>query len=137
LIVAASADPVTRLVVATIALASPAIIRALYPIASTLKPWPAPGDHGSACEQNENSPAMDQGSARPRQRSVEIKTIGDLGERERLYAYCDVCRHSGQLDLVALRERYGTQLSLDSLRDRLRCSRCGARIAQAFHVWKV
>jgi hypothetical protein len=73
----------------------------------------------------------------PRQRPIAIRMLGDLGERERLYAYCNVCRHSGRLDLVALRKRYGAQLSLNSLRGRLRCSRCGARVAQAFHMWNV
>jgi hypothetical protein len=64
-----------------------------------------------------------------------IRTIGDLGERDQLYAYCEVCRHSRQLDLPELRERYGPELSLKVLRARLRCSRCGARGGQAFHVW--
>jgi hypothetical protein len=69
-----------------------------------------------------------------RQRPVAIRTLGDLGERDQLYAYCNVCRHSSALDVVALRERYGAQFSI-TLRSRLRCSRCGARSADAFHVW--
>jgi hypothetical protein len=48
----------------------------------------------------------------PRQRAVAIRTLGDLGEQSQLYAYCDACRHSAQLDLAALRERCGPQLSL-------------------------
>jgi hypothetical protein len=48
----------------------------------------------------------------PRQRPVVIRTIGDLGERNQLYACCDACRHTSRLDLAALRERYGPQLSL-------------------------
>jgi hypothetical protein len=56
-----------------------------------------------------------------------MRTLGDLGERDRLYAYCDTCRHSKQLDLAALRERYGPQLSLSSLQTRLRCSRRALR----------
>jgi hypothetical protein len=72
--------------------------------------------------------------ARDRQRTVAIPTIGDLGERNHLYAYCNACRHSSRLDLAALRERYGPQLSLKSLRARLRCSRCGARFIETFHV---
>ena len=71
----------------------------------------------------------------PRQRAVVIRTLGDLGAQSQLYAYCDACRHSTQLDLAALRERYGPQLSLKRLRGRLRCSHCGARAAQTFHVW--
>jgi hypothetical protein len=50
------------------------------------------------------------------------------------YTYCDRCRHSRQLDLQALRERYGA-VSLTSLQARLRCSRCGARFVEIFHVW--
>ena len=80
---------------------------------------------------------MDQGSARPRQRTVAIRTLGDLGERDQLYAYCRTCRHSSLLDLAALRQHYGAQFSLTRLRARLRCSRCGARSADAFHVWDV
>jgi hypothetical protein len=71
----------------------------------------------------------------PRQRPVAIRTLGDLGEQSQLYAYCDACRYSTQLDLTALRERYGPQLSLKRLQARLRCSHCGARAAQTFHVW--
>jgi len=70
-----------------------------------------------------------------RQRPLVIRTIGDLGERDHLYAYCNACRHSSQLDLAALRQRYGERLSLRSLRARLRCSRCGARSVETFHAW--
>jgi hypothetical protein len=72
---------------------------------------------------------------RTSQRTVAIRTIGDLGERDQLYAYCSACRHSSQLDLTVLRERYGPQLSLTDLRARLRCSRCGARSIETSHVW--
>jgi hypothetical protein len=80
---------------------------------------------------------MDQGSTRPRQRPVAIRTLGDLGKRDELYAYCDTCRHSRPLDLAALRQRYGAQFSLTRLRARLRCSHYGARSADVFHVWDV
>jgi hypothetical protein len=69
------------------------------------------------------------------QQTVAIRTIGDLGERDRLYAYCSGCRHSARLELATLRDRYGPHLSLKSLRSRLRCSRCGARRVEMFHVW--
>jgi hypothetical protein len=72
---------------------------------------------------------------RPSQRPVSIRTIGDLSERNQLYAYCSRCRHSRQLDLAALRKRYGPDLSLKRLRVRLRCSRCGARSVETSHVW--
>lgn len=78
---------------------------------------------------------MDQGSGRPRQRPVAITTLGDLGKRQLLYAYCNSCRHSRQLDLKALCERYGPQLSLEDLRSRLRCTRCGVRRSEVLHVW--
>jgi hypothetical protein len=69
------------------------------------------------------------------QRPVAIRILGDLGERDQLYAYCSACRHNRRLDLAALRERYDPQLSLKSLRARLRCSRCGARSIETSHVW--
>ena len=74
---------------------------------------------------------------RQRQRPVSTGALGDLGERDQLYAYCNACRHSGQLDLAALREHYGAQLSFKRLRARLRCSRCGARSVETMHVWNV
>jgi hypothetical protein len=74
---------------------------------------------------------------RPSQRTVSIQTLGDLGERTQLFAYCSRCRHSSELDLSALRERHGVQLSLKRLRARLRCSRCGARSVETMHVWDV
>jgi hypothetical protein len=64
-----------------------------------------------------------------------VRTIGDLDESSRLAAYCPACRRSQFLDLVALRARYGADLSLRSLRARLRCSRCGARRPEVIHVW--
>jgi DNA-directed RNA polymerase subunit RPC12/RpoP len=70
-----------------------------------------------------------------RQQPVAIRTIGDLGERNQLYAHCQRCRHRRQLDLAALRERHGPDLSLTRLRARLRCSRCGARSVETRHVW--
>jgi hypothetical protein len=70
-----------------------------------------------------------------RQRPIAVEAIGDLGERGQLYAYCDACRHSVRLDLDGLRERYGAQLSLKRLRAKLRCSRCGGRSVETFHVW--
>jgi hypothetical protein len=69
------------------------------------------------------------------QRPIAIQTIGDLDERNLIHAYCRRCRHHSQLDLPALRQRYGDGLSLKSLRARLRCSRCGARSVETTHVW--
>jgi hypothetical protein len=72
---------------------------------------------------------------RTSQGPVAIRTINDLGEHSQMYAYCNACRHSSQLDVAALRERYGSDLSLKSMRARLRCSRCGARCVDVMHVW--
>jgi hypothetical protein len=74
---------------------------------------------------------------RTSQGPVAIRTIGDLGEHSQMYAYCNACRHSSELDLAALCERYGPQLTLTHLRARLRCSRCGARSVETFRVWNV
>jgi hypothetical protein len=87
-----------------------------------------------APEQSKNN-GPDMALDRTSQRTVAIRTIGDLGERDQLYAQCSACRHSARLDLAALRDRYGPQLALKSLRARLRCSRCGARSTETYHVW--
>jgi len=104
--------------------------------------WPGlPLARATAQARRSPSPAIPRQLVRrpdrTRQRAVAIKALGDLGHRDRLYAYCNACRYSRQLDLAALRERYGPQLSFKGLRARLRCSRCGARSAQTFHVWDV
>jgi hypothetical protein len=68
-------------------------------------------------------------------RQLVVKTIGDLEGSSRLAAYCPACRRSQFLDLEALRARHGAELSLRSLRARLRCSRCGTRRPEVIHVW--
>jgi hypothetical protein len=73
--------------------------------------------------EQRTSPAM----AEPRQKPVTIRTIAEIGDHSQLYAYCDACRHRRQLDLAALRERYGPQLPLKRLQGRLCCSHYGAR----------
>jgi hypothetical protein len=98
-----------------------------------LRSSPVPGSTSWRLEQNKNNgAAMDR--HRPIQRPVAIRALGDLGECDHMYAYCNRCRHSSQLDLEALRERYGN-VTLKRLRARLRCSRCGARSVEMFHVW--
>ena len=69
------------------------------------------------------------------QQKLVVRTIGDLEGCSKLAAYCRSCRHSQFLDLEALRTRYGADLSLQSLRARLRCSRCGCRRPEVMHVW--
>jgi hypothetical protein len=80
---------------------------------------------------------VDRDNDRPCQQPVPIKTVGDLaGTRTELFAYCNACRHSAQLDLEALCVEYGRRLSLPRMRSRLRCSRCGTRCPEIMHVWK-
>jgi hypothetical protein len=63
---------------------------------------------------------------RPMSPKVTISTLADLGPRNRLDAHCTRCRHSRQLDVRKLVERYGA-LGFGELRGRLRCQRCGGR----------
>ena len=70
------------------------------------------------------------------QQPIAVRILGDLGERSQLYAYCNACRRSSQLDPAALCERYGN-LTLKRLRARLRCAGCGGRSVEMFHVWDV
>jgi hypothetical protein len=69
-----------------------------------------------------------------RQQPVVIRTIADLGPNVRLLAYCHACRHCSDLDVRELLERYGP-LTLIKLRDRLRCSGCGARRPEVQQVF--
>jgi hypothetical protein len=67
-------------------------------------------------------------------RSVSISTLGDLIDQGyTLTASCEAdphnCRHSQEIDLVALAKRLGRDHSYlrQNLSHKLRCSRCGAR----------
>jgi hypothetical protein len=60
------------------------------------------------------------------ERPVVIRTIADLGPNVRLLAYCHACRHCSDLDIRGVLDCYG-QIPLTTLRQRLRCSTCGAR----------
>jgi hypothetical protein len=42
-------------------------------------------------------------------------------------AYCRKCKHSARLSLVKLRAHMGDEYPLRSIRERLRCERCGDR----------
>jgi hypothetical protein len=68
------------------------------------------------------------------QRPVLIRTLADLGPRDRLDAHCHRCRRSRQLDVLALLAAYGP-VPLDQLRRRLRCARCGARWPAVIRGW--
>ena len=65
---------------------------------------------------------------------IKIRTIADLGERVRLVAHCESCKHSRTLDIHQLFERYGA-LSLTRLRSRLCCTSCGAYAPTIMQVW--
>jgi hypothetical protein len=67
-------------------------------------------------------------------RYVTIRTLADLGPRNRLDAHCPSCRRSQRLDVQALISRYGP-LSLEQLRARLVCRRCGARRPELIQSW--
>jgi hypothetical protein len=91
-----------------------------------------PGSTMASRTEQELRAAMDRDQTS--QGPVAIRTIGDLGEHSQMYAYCNACRHSSELALAALRECCGSDLSLKTLRARLRCSRCGARSVETTHV---
>ena len=60
---------------------------------------------------------------------IGSNSLGGLGEREVLHAYCRRCKSSERLDRSALLDRHGN-LHLRALRRRLRCTACGARDAE-------
>jgi hypothetical protein len=61
-------------------------------------------------------------------RSIVIETIGDVIEHPglRLHADCCRCGRSTAIDLKSLAHKFGPGFSLERLRKRLRCNRCGA-----------
>jgi hypothetical protein len=66
--------------------------------------------------------------------SPRIRTLADLGTRNRLQAHCASCRRSRRLDIQALIRRYGP-LPLSYFRARLVCGRCGARGPELIMSW--
>ena len=58
---------------------------------------------------------------------ITLDTIGDLGERHVLYAFCSMCRRDTQLETPRLAAVYGAGLRISELRKRLTCKKCGAR----------
>jgi hypothetical protein len=69
-----------------------------------------------------------------RVRPVQVRTLADLADRNHLYAHCNHCRNAKKLDVAALLARFGP-LSFGRLKNRLRCTRCGARRPELMHVW--
>ena len=56
-----------------------------------------------------------------------MKTVGDLIERFQLYAVCTDCERMEKVDLPGLIDRYGSDLTIDGFRRRLRCGHCRQR----------
>ncbi len=56
-----------------------------------------------------------------------MKILGDLADRFQLYAVCTDCDRMQQVRVRALMDRYGSDLTIDSVRRRLRCSGCNRR----------
>jgi hypothetical protein len=46
-----------------------------------------------------------------------------------LVAYCEGCGHRARLDKAGLARRYGLTISLFVVRRKLKCTRCGERLA--------
>jgi hypothetical protein len=63
-------------------------------------------------------------------RTIVIRTLGDLGPNERLWASCERCGHSLKLDLEDLRTKYGTRMPIRRIAGMLRCGRCRNRDAR-------
>ena len=56
-----------------------------------------------------------------------MKTLADLIDRFQLYAVCTDCERMGHLYLQKLIDRLGSNLTIDSVRRRLRCNGCQQR----------
>ena len=56
-----------------------------------------------------------------------MKTVGDLLESFQLYAVCTDCERMEQVLIERMIEAHGVDLSIDSLRCRLRCRQCRRR----------
>lgn len=52
-------------------------------------------------------------------------TLGNLPHGSILWAHCDPCRRSTELDIAALIGKLGPDFRVALLRYRLRCSECG------------
>lgn len=63
-------------------------------------------------------------------RRLSITTLAELSLAHSLYGACDQCRHINALDAGLLRRQFGLAATLDDVRHRLKCTRCGARRAR-------
>lgn len=55
-----------------------------------------------------------------------VDRLSRLSEGDHVRAYCTACKHSSDLDLLAIKLAQG-DLTFDALRRKLKCSRCGSR----------
>lgn len=60
----------------------------------------------------------------------ELRTLADLGDRHAIYAFCDPCGRSVQLNAARLAALYGAEFTIAELRHRLTCHNCRARPRQ-------
>jgi DNA-directed RNA polymerase subunit RPC12/RpoP len=70
-------------------------------------------------------------------RSISIRTLGDLvAHGYGMNALCEHCRHRVDLDMQMLIRRFGADFVYvgKTLDPRLRCTRCGAKGAEAISV---
>ena len=56
-----------------------------------------------------------------------MKTLGDLLESFQLYAVCTGCERMERVGIQKLVDAYGTDLAIEQVRTRLRCSGCSVR----------
>ena len=56
-----------------------------------------------------------------------MQTLADLIVRFQLYAVCADCQRMERVPVQELAERYGSDLTIDSVRRRLRCQSCRRR----------
>jgi hypothetical protein len=53
--------------------------------------------------------------------------LADLGPGHTLVASCPSCKHKATLDVLALEKKLGPFETIEQVRRRVRCSRCGKR----------
>lgn len=58
---------------------------------------------------------------------TSFDTLGAIGERFVIFAFCGECRRDAKLDVQRLIARHGAALSINVLRQRVTCRRCGQR----------
>lgn len=68
-------------------------------------------------------------SPRPTGGKPKAGTLGTLYPTLALAIWCRPCRHSANIPVAGLADRWGANLPCEAFRQRLTCSRCGARDA--------